>query len=92
MFRSHTHEHKLADLANEHPLSQVRPGNQALIRGFDASLPAAQRQHLQAYGLQPGRAITVIAQFPVTIIQIEHTELAFEARIARGVMVSREQP
>jgi hypothetical protein len=35
----------------------------------------------------PGRTVTVLAQKPVTIILVEQTELAFEAAIARMVMV-----
>jgi len=67
-------------------LSQTPPGKQVKIAGF-GHLTAAQRQHLQAYGLLPGRTIQVLAQRPVTIVLVEQTELAFEAEIARQVFV-----
>lgn len=70
-----------------HPaITQARPGRQVKIKGFGALSPA-QRQHLQAYGLLPGRAVVVLAQQPVTIVLIEQTELAFETEIARQLFV-----
>lgn len=67
-------------------LSQAASGKQVKIAGF-GHLTAAQRQHLQAYGLLPGRTIQVLTQRPVTIVLVEQTELAFEAEIARQVFV-----
>jgi Fe2+ transport system protein FeoA len=67
-------------------LSRVKPGQQVTITGFER-LSATHRQHLQAYGMLPGRSITVLAQNPVTIVLIEQTELAFETEIARQVTV-----
>jgi Fe2+ transport system protein FeoA len=56
------------------------------ITGF-GQLSAAQRQHLQAYGLLAGRSVQVLAQKPVTIVLVEQTELAFETEIAAQVQV-----
>lgn len=67
-------------------LAHVRPGQQVSVAGF-ALLAPAQRQHLQAYGLLPGRKIIVLAQNPVTIVLVEQTELAFESEVARQVLV-----
>jgi Fe2+ transport system protein FeoA len=67
-------------------LAQAASGQTVTITGF-GRLAAAQRQHLQAYGLTPGRSVRVLAQRPVTIILVEQTELAFETEIAREVMV-----
>lgn len=66
-------------------LSQVKPGSSAKITGF-GRLSTAQRQHLQAYGLLPGRKVQVLAQRPVTIVLVEQTELAFEKEIAAQVL------
>ncbi len=66
-------------------LSQVPPGRAVRVRGFGRLSPA-QRQHLQAYGLLPGRSILVLAQRPVTIVLIEQTELAFETEIAAQIL------
>ena len=67
-------------------LAHVQPGQQVIVAGFSRLAPA-HRQHLQAYGMLPGRKITVLAQHPVTIVLIEQTELAFEKEIAQQVMV-----
>lgn len=68
------------------PLSQARSGQEVKIIGF-GDLSPANRQHLQAYGLMPGRSVRVLAQRPVTIVLVEQTELAFEAEIAAQVLV-----
>jgi Fe2+ transport system protein FeoA len=67
-------------------LAQARAGKLVTITGF-GKLTSAQKQHLQAFGLLPGRTIQVLAQHPVTIVLVEQTELAFEWEIARQVMV-----
>lgn len=67
-------------------LAGVKPGREVLITGY-GDLSGSQRQHLQAYGLLPGRRVRVLAQRPVTIVQVEETELAFEGGIASGVLV-----
>ncbi len=67
-------------------LCQVAPGSEVKIRGIER-LNLPYRGHLQAYGLLPGRCIRVITQEPVTIIQVEQMELAFEKSIAEGILV-----
>ena len=67
-------------------LAQARSGAIVRISGFGL-LSAAQRQHLQAYGLLPGRCVQILAQKPVTIVLVEQTELAFETEIAAQVQV-----
>lgn len=73
-----------AQAGKTHSLAGIPAGKQVTIRGF-GKLSPANRQHLQAYGLLPGRTVQVLAQRPVTIILIEQTELAFEQEIARQV-------
>lgn len=67
-------------------LAQARSGEIVRISGFGV-LSAAQRQHLQAYGLLPGRSVQILAQKPVTIVLVEQTELAFETEIALQVQI-----
>lgn len=67
-------------------LCQVAPGRQVKIRDM-VGLQSPHRGHLQAYGLLPGRCIGVISQSPVTIIQVEQMELAFEKSVAEGILV-----
>jgi len=86
-------EDQLAEAQGDQPveapvrtLAGVKPGREVSVTGY-GDLSGGQRQHLQAYGLLPGRRVRVIAQRPVTIVQVEETELAFEGGIAAGVLV-----
>ena len=67
-------------------LADVQPGREVQITGY-GELNSSQRQHLQAYGLLPGRRVRALSQHPVTIVQVEQTELAFERGIAARVLV-----
>lgn len=78
---------KRSDPAQKQTLAQVKSGNTVTIQGFDGIVPT-HRQYLQAYGLLPGRSVRVLSHNPVTIILVEHTELAFENEIARQVIVN----
>lgn len=42
---------------------------------------------MQAYGVAPGRWVKVVQQSPVTVVRVEHLDLAFELDIARGIRV-----
>ena len=52
-----------------------------------SALPPAQREQLHGYGILPGGVLRVTQRTPVTVVQIEHTELAIETEIARAVRV-----
>jgi Fe2+ transport system protein FeoA len=52
-----------------------------------SALPAAQREQLHGYGILPGRVLHIIQRTPVTVVRIEHTELAIEIEVARAVRV-----
>ena len=71
-------------------LADVVPGCQVRLEGFAPSLPAGQQAHLQAYGLVPGHWVRVVQHSPVTVVQIEHTELALEAGLARQIRVAQD--
>jgi Fe2+ transport system protein FeoA len=74
------------DTGREGSLARAQVGRMVKVTGF-GKLSPAYRQHLQAYGLLPGRSIQVLAQRPVTIILVEQTELAFETEIASQVWI-----
>jgi Fe2+ transport system protein FeoA len=60
------------------------------VRVLDVSgLPAAQREQLHGYGILPGCVLRVTQRTPVTVVRIEHTELAIENDIARAVGVEQ---
>jgi Fe2+ transport system protein FeoA len=71
-------------------LAGIRPGRQAKILGFSANLPPDRLAHLLAYGLLPGRQVQVLQHTPVTVVQIEHFELALERALAREIRVEEE--
>jgi Fe2+ transport system protein FeoA len=68
-------------------LTDVLPGNRAHIAGFSDELPFQQREHLQAYGIVAGRTVRVLQHAPVTVVQVEHLELALEAELAKMINV-----
>ncbi|MGV1049422.1 MAG: CbiX/SirB N-terminal domain-containing protein [Solirubrobacterales bacterium] len=68
-------------------LREVPPGAVARVVELDDSI-SPWRERLQAYGLVPGRELTVVQQAPVTVVRVEHIDLAFEPRISRGIIVS----
>ncbi|MHB8113012.1 MAG: FeoA family protein, partial [Bellilinea sp.] len=67
-------------------LADVPPGCEVQVTSY-GDLNGSQRQHLQGYGLLPGRRVKVLSQHPVTIVQVEQTELAFERGVAVRVLV-----
>jgi Fe2+ transport system protein FeoA len=68
-------------------LADVPAGEKVCVCGFISGLSAEQRSHLQAYGILPGHCVKILQHSPVTIVQIEHMELALENGLARYVQV-----
>ncbi len=75
-----------------HPLTLADspPGCQVRVVGFLDGISPEQKERLYAYGLVPGHRLSVLQHAPVTIINIEHTELALEGELARLVRVEAE--
>ena len=69
-------------------LLDVIPGEDAIITGF-SGIGKTEEKSLYAYGFLPGRRVQVLSQSPVTIVQIEQTELAFEGQIAHSIQVTK---
>ena len=68
-------------------LADVPPGCQARVAGFLPGLSAERRSHLLSYGLVPGYWLRLVQHSPVTIVQVEHLELALERDLACKVQV-----
>jgi Fe2+ transport system protein FeoA len=68
-------------------LADIAPGHKARLIGFCPGLAAERRAHLIAYGMTPGHTIQVIQHTPVTVIRVEHTELAMEIEVACEILV-----
>lgn len=71
------------------PLAFLLPGARARVDALDDAIDPAQREQLIAYGLAPGRPLTVLQQRPMTLVMIDEVELALEDSVARHVWVKR---
>jgi len=69
-------------------LSQVLPLMTVRVIGFLPGLSAERRSQLQSYGIMPGYRVRVIQQKPVTVIEIEHLEVALERELANKIQVT----
>lgn len=80
-------------MAGEHLRGSTRTlkdapvGTMVRILNFEPGLTAGQRSHLLAYGLLPGSYVRVLQQKPVTVVQVEHLELALEHNLAAEIVV-----
>ena len=68
-------------------LADVLPGEGASLSGFAPDVPPERFAHLQAYGLVPGRFVRVLQQAPVTVVRVEHCEIALESELACQILV-----
>ncbi|MEJ2601562.1 MAG: FeoA family protein [Anaerolineales bacterium] len=68
-------------------LADVPVGGDAWVVKFCERIPRARRDQLQAYGLSPGQRVRIEQHFPVTIVQIEHIEIALERSLAELIFV-----
>lgn len=68
-------------------LTELPPGSHARMLAFTPEFPGDRKAQLQAYGMIPGHDIWIRQHKPVTVIQVEHTELAFEANLADAIFV-----
>jgi Fe2+ transport system protein FeoA len=67
-------------------LASFPGGSQVRVTAF-GNLTMQYLQHLQAYGILPGRTLKILAQHPLTIVLVEQTELALEDSVAAQVFV-----
>lgn len=75
-------------------LADIPPGRRAEVIGFAENFPADRKAYLQAYGLVLRQLVQVVQHRPVTIIRLDHVELALENELASGIQVqlaSRER-
>ena len=68
-------------------LAQVKPGSRVQIQDFLEGLSHTRQAHLQSYGVIPGNWVTVIQHSPVTIIEVDHLELALERELAERISI-----
>lgn len=68
-------------------LADLRPGDEACILSFSPKTPPERLTQLQSYGLLPDCRIVVLQNWPVIVVQVEHTELAVENDLARQIYI-----
>lgn len=68
-------------------LADVPVGGDAWVVKFCERIARTRRDQLQAYGLSPGQKVRIEQHFPVTIVQIEHIEIALERSLAELILV-----
>jgi Fe2+ transport system protein FeoA len=68
-------------------LAQAKPGQLVRVKSFLPGISNARTWHLQSYGVVPGCWLRVIQQSPVTIVQVDHLELAIERGLAAFIQV-----
>jgi Fe2+ transport system protein FeoA len=73
----------IGDLA----LTAAELGTAVVVTGFGSGIQPSQLEQLFSYGLVEGRVIAVLRQRPVTVVLIDHTELALEPAIAAAIRV-----
>jgi Fe2+ transport system protein FeoA len=86
------HERNGADSRPPLTLLDVPPGMHVRIEGFAPDLSPARKSQLQAYGLVPDYWVEVLQHSPVTVIKIEHSEVAMENDLAALVWVVPKGP
>lgn len=74
-------------LPRKHTLAQVKPGRKAKILQFLTGMKGNRQAQMQAYGLTPGFVVRIVQHNPVTIVQIEHFEMAIETELAEQILV-----
>jgi Fe2+ transport system protein FeoA len=68
-------------------LLDVPRGNEANVICFADEFPIEKREHLMAYGVYPGVRVRVMQHKPVTILQVNHLEIALDDNLAHMIHV-----
>jgi Fe2+ transport system protein FeoA len=68
-------------------LADVPPGSHAKVVRFEADFPPDRRAYLQSYGLVMDYWVQVVQHSPITIVRLDHLELALESELAGGIIV-----
>jgi Fe2+ transport system protein FeoA len=71
-------------------LSEIPVGERVRVMSLGEGLTPLRCARLQAYGVVPGFWVRVIQHEPVTVIEVDHLELAMEGEVAEGIWVGME--
>lgn len=68
-------------------LADVPVGCKAKVLHFASDFPPDRRAYLQSYGLVTDYWVQVVQHSPITIVRLDHLELALENELASGIIV-----
>lgn len=66
---------------------RVRPGDSVEVATFGEAMPADQSALLRTYGIDVGRTVRVVQHRPMTVVEVDHTEVALESELAALILV-----
>jgi Fe2+ transport system protein FeoA len=69
-------------------LAHVSAGSRAVVTKYLPGMPAERYAQLRAYGLAPGCQVFVLQHTPITVIRIDHLELALEHSLVKEIQVN----
>jgi Fe2+ transport system protein FeoA len=74
-------------VTDDAPLTAAALGAQVVVARFADGISTHHLEQLMSYGLAEGRTIAVLRHRPMTVVLVDHTELALEHGIAACVRV-----
>jgi len=69
-------------------LASVSAGSRAVVTRYLPGMPAERYAQLRAYGLAPGCQVFVLQHTPITVIRVDHLELALEHSLVKEIQVT----
>lgn len=69
-------------------LARVSAGSRAVVTKYLPGMPAERYAQLSAYGLAPGCQVFVLQHTPITVIRLDHLELALEHSLVKEIQVT----
>jgi hypothetical protein len=69
-------------------LGRISAGSWAVVTKYLPGMPAERYAQLRAYGLAPGCQVLVLQHTPITVIRIDHLELALEYSLVNEIQVT----
>lgn len=65
----------------------IRPGETVEVAEFGHGMPADQAALLRTYGIGEGRMVKVVQHRPMTVLEVDQTEVALESDLAAHILV-----
>lgn len=75
---------------NQLTLRDITPGHPVRVSGFSSRISPEKRTLLRAYGVVPGYQVRVLQQSPVSVVQVDHTEIALEPDLATEIFIIKD--